>query len=127
MSGALRFFVKEEHYCLPEQIRKVIHILLQNGADPFEKNRFDRDAFDYAHTSHERSVMQILLQSSPKNPIRRVNQMIAREKMIVQLNPHRNTDFLEYLQSDKQYYTDQSLFHRTSTKAPLGSHRQKNV
>jgi len=124
MSAALRSFVKEWHDCSLSQTRKIFNILLQNGADPFEKNRFNRDAFDYAQSSGTTDVMTLLVRLSPRNPIRRINQMIARESAHLDSRPY----FLNYLNSIKRYFREQSVFHGISRiKTPLASYRQKNV
>lgn len=123
MSEALRFFVKYWHDCRSSQIRTVIQILLQNGADPFEKNRYNLDAFDYAHFSGDTDVIQNILRTSPRNPIRRINQMIARENA----HPQSRQYIVQYLNSVKRYFTDQSVFHAMSIRTPFTSHRERNV
>lgn len=121
MSDALRSFVHSDHY-LHDDMKEVMKILFQNGADPFEKNRFDRDAFQYALLSGNRSMLNMLLRWSKRNPLRRINQLITYEKA------HLNRGHLiSYLERTRQNFEDEGSYGRYRLRTVLGTHQPSNV
>ena len=122
MSDALRSFVQEIRDCPYENKRKVIEILFQNGADPFEKSKFNRDAFQYAFLSGDTYILDLLLRMSGRNPIRRINQLINYESRIL-----NRPEIVSYLNRTRRYYEDQGSYERFRIKTVLGTHRPTNV
>lgn len=127
MSDALRVFVKTWHTtCEHTPFYEVVGILIQNGADPFEKDRFDRDAFDNAIRSGIWTNVMALLKSSPRNKtLRRINQLIDNENS--RRPQSRNQFLLGYLAGAKSTIQSQERFQTFRHKTVLAPSHQTNM
>lgn len=98
MSKSLLAFVKNQHPNQSEnKILRVIGILQTNGADPYYKDQYGRNVFDYARQQNNTYMLDVLLCLCPKNPIRMIRSMLKQER-----ETRNRLDMIEFLK-DIQY------------------------
>lgn len=82
MSKALIAFVKHPHPSTQTEnkIVRTISILRRNGADPHYQDQDGLSAFDYAYNDGKIIMLETLLCTYPKNPIRIIQNLLRNEQ-----------------------------------------------